>query len=151
EFADLVDAWTTAGADDLDSWMGAWLRTSGMDELAVEGDELVRREPPDRPGRTHTVAVAKFDADGAERARQMTRIAGARTPLRLGPAALVLADAGDETWAKVCLDADAWAAMPVTLAALTDERARVVVWNALQLAVEDAEVAPAEAADVLVA
>jgi aminopeptidase N len=41
--------------------------------------------------------------------------------------------------------------MPGTLATLSDERARVVVWNALQLAVEDAEVSPATAADVLVA
>ena len=105
EFADLVSAWTAAGADDLERWSAAWLRTSGMDELAVEDSALVRREPPDRPGREHTVAVAEFDADGAEQARHVVRIHGERTALRVGRSALVLPDAGDETWAKVRLPA----------------------------------------------
>jgi aminopeptidase N len=64
-------------------------------------------------------------------------------------AALVVPDAGDETWAKTSFDADVWRQMPTLLPALTDQLARVAIWNALRLAVADAEIAPMLALEIV--
>ncbi len=76
-FADLIGAWTRAGARDLPAWADAWLRTSGLDTLSADGERLHRStlvadpdpvDPPPTP-RPHTVQVAGFDLDGRELAR----------------------------------------------------------------------------------
>ncbi|MDQ1745311.1 MAG: aminopeptidase, partial [Pseudonocardiales bacterium] len=36
EFADLISAWTDAGAVDLERWAEVWLRTSGLDTLSAD-------------------------------------------------------------------------------------------------------------------
>jgi len=64
---------------------------------------------------------------------------------------LVLPDAGDETWAKVSFDLTTWHAMPRILGGIVDPLARTVVWNALRLAVADAEVDPAVALEIALA
>jgi len=60
-------------------------------------------------------------------------------------------DAYDESWAKVVLPAAAWDAMPELLPGVADARTRVTVWNALRLAVADAEVHPSHALAVVLA
>jgi aminopeptidase N len=60
-------------------------------------------------------------------------------------------DAYDETWAKLVLPEDTWRSMPTLLPTLTDPRTRVAVWNALQLAVADAEMDPNRGVDLVVA
>jgi aminopeptidase N len=59
-----------------------------------------------------------------------------------------LPSAGDETWAKIALDPVEWETMPGRFAEL-DPLARALVWNALQLAVNDAEVQPELALRIL--
>jgi aminopeptidase N len=149
--ADLLAAWTSAGAVGLSNWAEQWLRTSGLDSLRFT-DGVVHREPPaDREAqREHAVTVASYDADGAALERVAVVLTGASTVVEVAPGALVLPDANDETWAKVVLPSDAWAAMPGLLPEL-DPLARVVAWNALELAVADSDVAPALAIEIVTA
>jgi aminopeptidase N len=150
EFADLVAAWTAAGAADLDDWTHAWLSTTGLDELSVRDGVLTRRSADDA-ARIHAVAVASYGPDGAELASTRTTISADETPLALDDGPVVLPDALDETWAKVVLPAAAWRAMPEVLPGVLDPRARVAIWNALQLAVADAQLDPWLAVDVVTA
>jgi aminopeptidase N len=151
EFADLIAAWTAAGAVGLDEWTQVWLRTSGMDTITVD-DGAVIRTVTAGPARPHAIVVAAFDETGRELGRQPVTVNAGRTLIEPAPsAALVLPDATDETWAKIALPSTAWEAMPARLAAIDDARARVVVWNALQLAVADADVDPQLALEVTLA
>ena len=160
EFSDLIGAWTAAGALDLPEWADAWLRTSGLDTLraATVGNNVrIHRDPP--PGATsnrpHAITVADYDVVGAELRRVPVALHRPANPVpgRAGKrsAALVLPNAGDETWAKIALDAGTWQAMPRLLPGIADPLARTVIWNALRLAVADAELDPALALDVPVA
>jgi aminopeptidase N len=152
ELADLLAAWTDAGARDLPDWSDQWLRTSGLDTLRVDGDQLLREPPVDSPARrTHALSVAAFDASGAALAREAVTVRSSNTSFAApADAALVLPDAGDETWAKIALEPAAWTAMAQLLPRL-DPMARVTVWNALRLAVADADVNPRLAVDIVVA
>jgi aminopeptidase N len=95
EFADLIAAWTEAGAVDLDSWAERWLQTSGLDTLTAEqrsadpagtagpagtaspagtagpagpaGPVWLSRSAPDGSRRPHTVRVTGFDAEAQPR------------------------------------------------------------------------------------
>jgi aminopeptidase N len=154
EFADLVAAWTEAGAVDLDAWAQAWLRTSGLDTLAIDAGEVVRQSPTGTP-RPHAIAVAGFGSDGSELWRERVSVAAdrmsvAHTAADQAASELVLPDAADETWAKVVLSDDAWGAMSTALAGFPDPRTRVMVWNALQLTVADAELDPVRAVDIVI-
>jgi aminopeptidase N len=137
-FADLIGAWTAAGARDLEKWAAVWLRTSGLDTLSVGvGPVVHRRGDADRP---HAVTMTAFAENGDEIARQHAVLLDP-VPLTV-PAtpALVLPDARDDTWAKTALGPEVWERMPSLLPAIDDPLARVSVWNALRLAVADAEV-----------
>ena len=149
EFAQLMAAWAEAGAVDLDDWAQAWLCTTGLDELAVEDGAVVRTNA-DATARIHAVAVAGFTGHGAEVSAARTTIESDRTAVEVDGDILV-ADALDETWAKVALPADAWELMPTALPWIGEPRTRVAIWNALQLAVADAELAPPLAFEVVAA
>ncbi len=153
-FADLIGAWNAAGANDMDAWAQAWLRTSGLDTLRTEIDggtvrvyragddaELVRRP--------HAVSVAAFGADARELHRTAAIVLDPVTISVPATPALVLPDAADETWVKTHFDTDVWQRMPTVLPAMTDEMARVAIWNALRLAVADAEISPSLALDIV--
>ena len=144
-FADLLGALVAAGASGLDEWARRWLRTSGVDTLRVVptdgGSTIVGGERP------HAVQVAAYDATGHELARRRVQVTG-MAAVAHPPAALVLADAADETWAKVSIGD--WSVVPALLPGL-DPTARAVIWNALRLAAADAEVSPGAVLDVLAA
>jgi aminopeptidase N len=150
EFADLMAAWTAAGAQDLDRWARGWLLTAGLDELSAADGVLTRRRGDDS-SRPHAVTIGAYAADGGEVGTVEVTAAADRTPLGLPPAALTLPDARDETWAKVTLTPADWQAMPVILPGVRDARTRVAIWTALRLAVADAEVDPRAAVDLAVA
>jgi aminopeptidase N len=154
--ADLLAAWTAAGAADLPAWTEQWLQSSGLDTLRaehVDGTVTVHCEPP--PGthalRRHAVTVAAFDAAGRQVAQQPALLAGPSTSVPLGRSEqLVIADSLDETWAKIAFDDAAWRALPAAVGGL-DPLPRVVVCNAMRLAVADAELAPQAALEVALA
>ncbi|BAK37358.1 aminopeptidase N [Microlunatus phosphovorus NM-1] len=154
--ADLLAAWQRAGAQDLDSWSRVWLQTAGMDTLTIDGVALLRT-PPDAPAsddsappRPHSLAVAAVDADGTEVARQQLTVTGNQAPL--GPTdprtALLIPDAGDETWAKLRFAA-LWPEVAALLPRIQAPLSRVVVVNAFRDAVRGGEVDPALALDAL--
>ncbi|HZZ97976.1 MAG TPA: aminopeptidase N [Jatrophihabitantaceae bacterium] len=147
ELADLLAAWSDAGASGITEWADQWLRTSGMDTLRVDGTTLVRIAPAGQPvQREHAITVATYPA--SERAPLL--VAGDVTELPIAAHGLVLPDAGDETWAKIALSQPVWAGMAERFPAV-DPIARVVVWNALKQAVADAEVDPALAVRIVAA
>jgi len=160
EFADLIASWTAAGARDLPAWADAWLRTSGLDTLTAHtlaGAVQIHRDAPGDSisTRQHAITVASFDDRGAELRRVPAAVRADVNPVA-GPApdpgaALVLPDAGDDTWAKIALDTQTWQAMPHLLGGIADPLSRTVIWNALRLAVADAEVDPALALEVALA
>jgi aminopeptidase N len=159
-FGDLIASWTAAGARDLPAWAQQWLRTAGLDTLSAVADGgniAVRREPPfgatsERP---HAITVASYDGAGVELSRVPVAVHENTNPVpgsAPDPAPiLVLPNAGDESWAKVALDAPTWQQIPTLLGRIADPLARSVIWNALRLAVADAEVDPAVALEVPVA
>jgi aminopeptidase N len=153
ELGDLLSAWTSAGAGWLPAWADEWLRTSGVDTVTVRpGQPPVLARSAGSP-RTHVLQVAGYSSAG--QLIDQTAVAVGREAVPLAgwadQAALVLPDATDQTWAKIQLSGAEWQAMPRLLRTLTDPLARTVVWNALRLAVADAEVAPRLALDIVAA
>ncbi|WP_375501244.1 aminopeptidase N [uncultured Jatrophihabitans sp.] len=144
-FRDLIAAWNAAGATDLDAWADAWLRTSGLDTLAIDGTAIVRSSS-DRSRRPHAIACARYDPAGRELERVDVVIDADRVPPPFEPdGALVLLDPADRTWAKIAVPD--WSLLPT----VDDPSARVVLWNALQLDVADNDVAPTDALDLVCA
>ena len=152
EFADLISAWTAAGAEGLPGWAQAWLLEAGVDTLSVEQGAIVRRGPggADSP-REHAVSIGAFDGSGSLLGRTPVTIAANRTEVDVaGPAALVLADVDDDTWAKIALTPAEWEALPSFMSALPSV-SRVVIWNGLRMSVQDGELDPEIAARLTIA
>jgi aminopeptidase N len=61
---------------------------------------------------------------------------------------VVVADAGDDTWAKIRLDATSLANLPGVLPAIADGTTRAVIWNSIRDAVADAELDPRRALEL---
>jgi aminopeptidase N len=140
ELADLLECWTATGALALDAWADAWLRTPGLDTLRVVGDSIVREPPAGSAARRpHALTVAGYTATGRQESVQPLVVDAPRVPIPIRPTGFVLPDSADETWAKIALDPSVWPTLAAALPALAAP-ARVGVWNALELAVVDAEV-----------
>ena len=163
EFADLIAAWTRAGATGLDDWAAQWLRTSGMDTIRTDVSQeagpasaagevaTVRRLPPSGSAadRTHAIDVAGLAADGSELGRARIRLGAVAESVHLPRSALVVPDAGDDTWAKIRFGDDGWRLLPAILAGSPPEPTRVVLHNAIRDAVRDAELDPGLALELI--
>ncbi len=158
DLADFLAAMAATTGRDVGAWARAWLRTAGLDEIAVDlrsdgtgvGGATVRRgqpggrEPADRP---HAVAVAGYQ-NGRELWRrsvlldddevEVPDLAGAAVP------ALVIPDPGSATWATIRLSPASLAALPRELPLVEDPVARAVVWAAVLDGVRDARIDPRE-------
>ncbi|MET8979857.1 aminopeptidase N [Streptomyces sp. NPDC004539] len=143
--ADFIDSLASATERDVHAWADAWLRTTGVDTLTpvVAGAGGAHTLTVERAGtRPHRIAVGLYDGD-AEGLVPRPRLEldvpqGESLDLGKRPALLLLND-GDLTYAKVRFDADSFAAVRSSLAALPDPITRAVVWNALRDAVRDGE------------
>jgi len=168
DFADLIAAWTEAGAVDLDSWAELWLRTSGLDTLTAEqlagdgstgddsegGEVWLSRTSPDGSRRPHTVRVTGFDAQAQPRRDELVTLHG--DSVRVGPAGgvplrLVVADSADDSWAKIRFGSAGWQPVAELLPRIASAPTRVVLYNAIRDAVRDAELDPAQALDMVLA
>ncbi|GAA1131174.1 aminopeptidase N [Kribbella jejuensis] len=153
-FADLLAKWTEAGAVGLDDWAQAWLRTPGVDTLTVVrtdgGIKLQRKAPAEYPAsRPHKLTVAGYDADGTRTAVDVL-VDADEVSVDLDPSlAVVIPDAGDDSWAKIRLDADSLANLAGLLPKITDGVTRAVVLNSVRDAVADAELDPKVGFDVV--
>ncbi|HIT75219.1 MAG TPA: aminopeptidase N [Candidatus Avipropionibacterium avicola] len=170
DFADLLQCWADAGADDIEQWSQAWLRTQGVDQLRAEGDGdtvTVHRIPAADPAhRAHIATVARIADDGAVVAEQAYRLEGDRVDVDLRghdaapgqddlqQAGLLVPDAHDQTWARIDLP---WPEDPSLAPSgvladpsrIADPRTRVVIGSALRDAVRHARVPSSTAAEVL--
>jgi aminopeptidase N len=155
--ADLLGALSTASGRDLSGWADVWLRHPGVNTLRVEavrdGDAytdvvIVQETEPLRP---HRLGLGVYDrvADGTVTLRRRIDIDldpaadGGRTvvaELAGEPVAeLLLLNDGDLTYAKIRLDDESVAAVPLALPRLDDSLARAVIWAATLDAVVDGE------------
>ena len=154
--ADFLAAMERASGRDLSAWAAAWLRTSGLDEIAVDlrsdGARVtaadVRREGPrgaPNPDRPHAIEVAGYDG-GVELWRRPVLVDDDEVELDgvLGAAVphLVVPDAGSATWATIRLSPRTQAALPAQLPLLADPLPRAVVWAAVLDGLRDARIDP---------
>jgi len=166
EFADLIDAWTEAGAQDLAGWAELWLRTSGLDTLTAEqrpatdgtdaatgGEVWLSRSSPDGSRRPHTVRVAGFDDAGRRQFDDQSTLHDDAVPVGTarGPLRLVVADSDDDSWAKIRFGAAGWQAVAELLPRIEAAPTRVVLYNAVRDAVRNAELDPEQALDMVLA
>ena len=134
---DLLSALEAESGRDLTTWSRAWLRTSGVSEIAIErGDagSLVLTQTDPRPHRLTCGFFAVGDGRLERRGTLQIDAVEARTPLEGTTAAgidLVLANVDDRTYAKVRLDAPSTDAVAAHLSSIEDPVARAVIWAAL--------------------
>ncbi|MCW2539091.1 MAG: pepN [Frankiales bacterium] len=159
DFADLIAAWTDAGAVGLPEWAEQWLRTSGLDTLTAEpGSDgvLLRRSSPDDTRRPHAITVGGYDSTGHLVLSEPVRLTADEQVFGLPAGSdltVAIADSGDDTWAKIRYG-DRWAEVGRLLPALCTppgRPARVVVLNSIKDAVRDAELDPSAALSTLLA
>jgi aminopeptidase N len=146
---DLLECLGRASGADLDGWAARWLRSPGVDTLAVRRD---------RPGlvthagsRPHQVWIGVYDGAAGDPDELVLRD---RFPLRVGadadevplpphavdpPPALVLPNDGDVSYCKARFDPGSWTALTAGLGRLPDPLSRAVAWNAARDLVRDAE------------
>ncbi len=147
---DLLGSWEESSGKGVRGWAEAWLRTSGLDTLSChpkgEGTVLIRRVngSPVEVARPHALTVTAYDAQGQAESKALLFSGGeaAVSFERVDPEGLVLPDSGDETWAKIRLDAASLERVPTLLARLGDPVARAVTWGALREGLLDATVDP---------
>jgi aminopeptidase N len=148
---DLLDCLARSSGADLREWAARWLRTPGVDSLAVSSSGTLAhtgsrphrvwlgvydRAPGDTCGlvlRARIPVSVEADAD------QVTLPSAAADP----PPALLLPNDGDFGYTKVRLDASSRAALSSELGRLPDPLSRAVAWNTVRDLVRDAEL-PAE-------
>ncbi|WP_371402322.1 aminopeptidase N [Kribbella sp. NBC_00662] len=153
-FADLLGKWTEAGAVGLDDWAQAWLRTPGVDTITASrtatGIKLQRKAPAAYPAsRPHKLAVGGYDADGRGTTVDVL-IDGDEVDVDLDPSiAVVVPDAGDDSWAKIRLDEQSLANLATVVPKIEDGVTRAVVLNSIRDAVADAELDPKIGFDVV--
>jgi aminopeptidase N len=147
EFAELVASWTGAGGQHLDSWTDQWLRTAGVDTLAVTDGRLVRAAPLDRPAdRSHAVSVAGVTDDGQLVGVQPVIVAGDPVPIRRPEDAVaIVPDVYDETWAKLRFAPSDWQRLASGVGRIVEPSTRVAIWNSMRDQLRDAELDPRDA------
>jgi aminopeptidase N len=141
---DLLDSLGRASGAGLHDWAARWLRTPGVDTLAVR-----------RPGRVthvgrrpHRVWIGAYDWAEGElvlRARVPVSVGADAGEVTLPPAvvdpppALLLPNDGDFSYCKVRLDPGSWTALTEGLGRLADPLSRAVAWSAARDLVRDGE------------
>lgn len=155
EFAELIAAWTAAGATGLDEWAAAWLRTSGMDTIDLSGAPgpvtLTVTGPRGLPSpRTHALSVGSVGADGDVRTLAELQLCQRSEPIAVpADGVLVVPDVADAGWAKMRFGPDGWSRLATVLPQVRDEAVLVVAYNAIRDAVRDADLDPAVALDLI--
>ncbi|MER7244164.1 aminopeptidase N [Kribbella sp. NPDC000426] len=152
ELGELIAKLTEAGAQDLDAWSEQWLRTSGLDTITVERTDtgvILHRKSPDDSRRLHKLSVGGYAADGSATSTDVV-LSGDSVEVALSND-VVVADAHDDTWAKIRLDAVSLTNLPQVLPKIADSTTRAVVWNSIRDSVADAELDPRRALELFIA
>ena len=157
EFAELVANWTAAGGVDLERWTEQWLLTAGLDTLQVhtldDGGRALLRTPPRRhpADRLHAVEVAGVAEDGELIDAHRVVVGDVAQPVATPQSAVAMVpDALDETWAKIRFEPDDWATLATRVSKINSSGTRVTVWNSLRDQVQDAELDPQRALQMII-
>jgi aminopeptidase N len=148
---DLFASWEKAGAGDLSSFTGNWLRTAGPDTIVLDrAAGVVRRTPPaEHPAdRAHTFRVATASPEGKWEIQTM-KVQGPETPLPAPDGAAVVLDPYEDSWALVQPDAATVTALKALLPQTDETRRRAGIWNNVRSAFHNAALDPADALDLL--
>jgi len=124
--SDFVAALDSATDRNVVDWVAGWLQTTGFDTLRVtreSGTPVLVREG----SRQHRVRITTYDATLAETGTGFVDLADAAVPVP--DAAVVLPNAGGETYARIRLDPQSWTALTSRLGSLGDPAARAIVWT----------------------
>jgi aminopeptidase N len=132
----LLDELSEVSGRDLQAWSDAWLQTSGVSTVWLDGNVL-RQDPP----RPHRLRVGLYSLDSGKLVRasqQEIDIQDAATPLNLPPADLVLINDDDLSYLKARLDDRSLKTAEAALSTLDDTLARALIWSSLWNATRDA-------------
>ncbi len=152
-FADLLAALSEASGRSLQEWARLWLQVPGVSTVRVSHDatQLVQESAPLRP---HRLGLGVYDL------REGAFVRRTRLDLELvdqlvldtgGPAALLLPNDDDLTFAKVRLDPGSLAVVLADLRRLGDPLARAVCWASLWDSCRDGELSAAQLVDAVLA
>ncbi|MBP2436032.1 aminopeptidase N [Microbacterium amylolyticum] len=153
---DLLLALEETSGRDLRAWSRAWLETTGMSTLSLEGAgearDIVQTDP-----RPHRLRVGLFrEEDGALVRRESidVDIHQERTSISVPQidgeeSDLILLNDGDLTYAKVRLDERSLRTVERSLSSLDDTLARGLIWSALWNATRDGELAASRFLDIV--
>ncbi|WP_310530020.1 aminopeptidase N [Nocardioides sp.] len=128
---DLFASWERAGAGDLGDVTQGWLRTSGVDRIALDRmNGVLRRTPPgsESTERRHAFNVALVGPDGTWR-RQAVTLAEASCAVVVAPEETLVLDVDETSWLVAQLDQQSLARLPGLMPRLTDDTLRAAVWN----------------------
>ncbi|MFG2006023.1 aminopeptidase N [Spirillospora sp. NPDC048911] len=160
ELTDLLDAiGAAAPGRDVRDWASRWLRTTGVDTLRadLDGESVVVAH--DGSQRPHRVLLGVYDdvpGRGLVLRRRLaadlvpgsgrTVLPGVLRPAGPGvrPAALLLLNDGDLSYAKVRLNEDSWQAVKTGLSTIDDSLTRALLWNTARDMVRDGEMPAGE-------
>ncbi len=164
ELSDLIVELEAASGKDLTTWVGTWLRTSGVNTLrpviTLNGDNYasvsVKQEVPPMPIgskelRPHRLYVGLFDVKGDALVRRESievDVAGELTEIKefagKKAADLLLINDHDQTYAKLRFDERSVETMKKYLGQLDDSLARGLIWASLWDSTRDGELAASD-------
>ena len=156
--ADLLEALAAASGKDVHGWAEAWLRTTGIDTLRIDGDRVLQTSV-DGVLRPHLVTAAGYEltpqGELALRGRRAYEFPAEpehsfEQPGTGDPDLLLLNDT-DLGYVKIRFDDRSWRTVGEALGAVPDELARAVLWNAAKDLVRDGELAAAEYLELVAA
>jgi aminopeptidase N len=134
---------------DLAGWAELWLRTTGVNTLRpVRGPAGLRVHQQGEPLRPHRFRIAAYDGSGTAVRHGAAVLDGTSVAVGgfadLPAGTVVLVNDGDDTYAKLRLDAAGRAALPSVLPSVADPLTRAQLWTAAMDATHDGELPPEE-------
>jgi aminopeptidase N len=140
--ADLLSVLEETSGRDLGAWSKAWLETSQLNTLELDGDTIVQSGPAGYPQvRPHRIAVGSYverGGGGDGRVVQVVRVdrreldlVGVRTDLESIGGEFTLINDDDLTYAKVRLTGAQVDYLRERLSAFEDAMARSLLWSSL--------------------
>ena len=145
ELADFLAAMEDSAGLSLQTWAQAWLRTAGVDVLAVDEEGRLRRSAPERhpARRPHTLDVGRIAQDGSVRTVRVSLTEDVMAvPGELGGGVITLPNASDLTWATVELPGTQHEVVSEVMPLIEDPQVRAVLWSAVIEGVYRGRVAP---------
>ena len=145
ELADFIAAMEESAGLSLAEWSEGWLRTAGVDVLAVDDDGRVHRSAPEQypASRPHTLDIGRIARDGSVAMSRVSLTEDVLTlPDSLTGGVITLPNASDLTWATVELPEGQHEIVPEVMPLIADAQVRAVLWGSVIEGVYRGHIAP---------